>query len=1000
MNWQTKATQTVEKIYAEFLEEIIKAQVLKNRCTRGSEFGRELNEKEKKQISQGELHDPRIVRLMSISGKGGGKTAEEIKQYGVYHNVTLLDHLLSVVRGSLMLAALDWLSRNPDMDTALLERKLYVMAIVAFMHDLDKDLREQRIKDIESVTDEQVAERMTTYGINTFLNAKIQFEFKPEQLLYLIDKVESQQANRRLPAEMPPHFTDGALPLYVRMADKLDGAWLLMDYRDRDAHKQKTRIDRVLDWLKTDKSCIRSELLRNVFDNLDHTQVIDIFDPHHPFLLDELQRHLSAASRDIVGIPPLFEVHHDGRLVMLFLTDAKQIETIKAQGIEYLCDRLPFNLDLFIGSRDEEIYLVNQQPNHTQLNTFISEKLIEEKLKKLFRVKSSYKGLIDERLYDLLDDYRLSPIFQEKILGQTMMLYASTQSMINKTRLQLKKAAHLILLLNLGLQLKPKSKDGIPNYEEREKQLLQLIQQPRPPWIAEQVIHGHSRRVITGLWALTVAIEDRTVEQNIWGENGLLQVWLEGTETQKGFNQFMAGEDNSVITAVTTHFGQLFSGKLITASNENDQGRCLFTDQPVPFENRIESKMGLKKIGINANAFSGRDYRPEDLDFAAGHNNISLISYAEYKLRADMHSQSQRSNQELDLPTLIYSPATIGLFGGLGLPIDKSINQMSLEQLSEFEVSKSSITGTELYIERYRITRLEYIPSKAKEQIEQLKKLLTATLRIGRPIHIFRGLPSVNPAFFYYDAIPAFLAWLISDTKEPVRELRLEQIPVVLQRLELAELLIKTFGYGYNAVELYAQPQTRFKGICRAWCALAAKHGLIGQRLLEEYDNYFSDGELNMNENVQLEDGVMVKLGKAAAMIQKYPKNGWEASNNEQTIVFKICMDGLEQALKVPKPQKDRLSLVNGIADQLMQILDRRNLVAASEHRERKTFADACLAVAEIFVKDFWQDVMNERFPSQDNLRILASIYRMSFMRRAKKQKTNETEETQTETLS
>jgi len=936
------ATRIAETVYKDFLEKVVKNHVINNRCTSQDEHGRELSEKEKNLIQQGKMHDSRVVRLMSISGKGGTQ-----KRYAKSYNVTLLDHLLSVTRGSLMLASLDWLSRNPDMEHDFIKRKLYVMVVVAFMHDIDKDLCIPRISDVSTVTDQDVEERMKRYGIVEFLDT-VNVKLEPDKLLYLIDKVESLQANRRLPKELPPRFMDGTLSLYVRLADKLDGIWL------------SEGIEGVLDRLKKDRSCIRSDFLRS-------SHVIDLFDPHHPFLMDELQRRLSAFCRRITHCPPLIEIHHDGRLLMLMLADEQQLKIIKEQAIQDLCDSLPFSLDLFVAPRGEP-YLLNEKPSHARLCDFIF-KLKQEKLQSLFRVKTAYKELIKEPLYDLLDDFGLSPVYPKKLSGKTMTLYASQADMTEKAKQRLKKVAHAVLLLNL--LLKTKAKDGIPNYDERENAFLACIPEPRPEWIVE-IKDGNSRRILTALWA--IAIDNKEVDKAIWGKEGLLKQWLEGTEDgKKGFNQFIMAEGDTVIKGVEKYYRQLFSAQRIQV--EDADGRCLFTDQPVALKNRIEDKMGLGKIGIKATAFSGRDNRPESLDLNSGHTNMSPISMAEYKLRVQVHENTPQGKRKIEAATLIYSPATVGLFGGLAMDIDQDMNVMSLQALSEFDVKRSNIIGMEHYTGRYRISRLEYLPGKTAEQVSQLHRLLKATLRIGRPIHVFRGLPTANRAFFYYDAMPRLLADLVGKN-----ELRLEQIPPAIKRLEMAKLLLDTWGYGYNALQLYANPKTRFKGICFAWCGLHEKSRFIASRLELEYETYFDGGK---KMTVTEEDGVMVKLGRAAATIQAFPRKGFNASKSEQTMVFDICLGVFSEAFKLPKPQIDNSSLINGIAERLEIMLDRRDLVAAGKYRSG-SFQAACIEVATLFIEEFWIGVMNKHFPSQDNLRFLKSVYRMSFMRRNK----------------
>ncbi|MEZ5592725.1 MAG: hypothetical protein R3F53_19300 [Gammaproteobacteria bacterium] len=135
---------------------------------------------------------------------------------------------------------------------------------------------------------------MQRYGIDKYLQ-HAGIELTSGQLLYLIDKVEAQQSNRRLPEILPDAYADGTLPLYVRLADKLDGVFF---DGDPDKPANEKGIDGVLKRLSEDRSCIRSEELRRLFTA---GRVVDIYDPHHPFLLDELQQQLALCSRDLVG---------------------------------------------------------------------------------------------------------------------------------------------------------------------------------------------------------------------------------------------------------------------------------------------------------------------------------------------------------------------------------------------------------------------------------------------------------------------------------------------------------------------------------------------------------------------------------------------------------------------------------------------------------------------------------------------------------------------------
>ena len=350
------------------------------------------------------------------------------------------------------------------------------------------------------------------------------------------------------------------------------------------------------------------------------------------------------------------------------------------------------------------------------------------------------------------------------------------------------------------------------------------------------------------------------------------------------------------------------------------------------------------------------------------------VSIAEYKLRAQIHATM--SGKPDGIPTLISSPSTNGLFGGLGLRSDQAMAALSLYDLSRLDVKKGNVyQGTEIYSGRYRMARFERIADKTSVQIDQLRMLLQACRRLGRPIHVFRGLPTSQRAFFHYDAMPRLLADLIGGNS-----LRLERIPNALEQLQLAQILLETPGLGYDVLMRYANPHTRFGTLCLAWCHLhdelkktnSTRAGGV-RFVLTELEHSFDKPleEYTMSE----QDGTLVRLGKAAARIQRRPQS--QAAINEETLVFKLCLDSAERARTCH--QTDRASLINGIASEL-EIILRKGKAAGRDHRDNKTLQEGCMEVATLFVDKIWNEILKGRSPTQSTRRILSSIYRMSFL--------------------
>ena len=124
-------------------------------------------------------------------------------------------------------------------------------------------------------------------------------------------------------------------------------------------------------------------------------------------------------------------------------------------------------------------------------------------------------------------------------------------------------------------------------------------------------------------------------------------------------------------------------------------------------------------------------------------------------------------------------------------------------------------------------------------------------------------------------------------------------------------------------------------------------------------------------------DGALVRFGVAAAGIQQNP--GGRASTSEELLVFKLCLEAVNQARR--NDQDDEKSLVYAVAGELETNLVRKQKAAAKKWRDEKNLIDGCFNVAELFVKEVWLGVLKGKAPSQKSRRVLSSIYRMAFLK-------------------
>lgn len=936
-NWMETAVSAAREVYGALLEEVVERHVIKDR--EDVPLGKERKQK----LEKGLIAHPNVVRLLTISGKGGFAAANggDENPHARFYNITLLDHLLSTARGATVFAAFEWLSQNPGMDTTILKRRLRVIAAVAFLHDLDKDLGLLRNTPL---TDEMVRGAMDRYGLDPFL-AVADVVLQPDQMRYLIEKAEATQAHRHPPKVLPPRELE-SLPLFVRLADQLDGIWCLDD-------PVNGGLTGVLKRIASEECVLKSGFLRS-------WKPVRLFDPHHPFLLDELQRHLSyAAAR--AGVPPLIETHRDGELFMLLHEQSADAAIERA--VKRLCQNLPFQLEMKVSNRGIPS-LYNKSPTHGELAGSIKT-LNRRDLSELFKIRTPLVPQVMEPLDDLLAGHGVAPRWPKSMRASLVSLYNTFEDRDEGIKEVLCEAAHLTLLLNLKVDAG--SKSGIPDYNNREQAVLNLLPEGPPDWIAKIGRHipdapDQSRRTLTALWVTALARQDRELWEAVWGDSGLLKCWLEGESGKLGMRQYITGRGAQVASGLERRLTQLLAGRRVAPEDESANGHCIFTGEPAPSDEPIDQALGL--YGVKVSAFSGREGRPERITSERAHTIVSAVSVGEHKIRANVHEEL--GGKEDGVPSLISSPTTSGLFGGLALTDDESIPAMSVYDITRLEIKKGHIIKeTDIHRNRFRIARFEGMPEKLADQVKKLQVLLKACRRIGRPLHIFRGLPTPEKSYFFYDAMPRALVELLG-----MKALRLEQIPTALKHLKLAQLLLEGQGLGYDAFRRYTDPQTRFGALCLAWCQLRDK-GKVSRDVLSDFESEYRSykEENNMSE----QDGALVRFGLAAAGIQGRPSP--EASANEELMVLKVAMDAVTAARRLG--QMDEASLVCAVAGELETNLTRRGktwLDHSGALRKR------CVEVAELFVKEVWLGALKGKTPGQNDRRVMASIYRMAFV--------------------
>ena len=960
------AHQTAVEVYGAFLDECVVSRVIEDRTGPERKTSNTKNNK----------IDGRPVRLVTISGKGGYSTDPGLaKRWGHSDNISLLDHLLSVARGALMFWLADALRPWADEEhVAEIEWLAYAVVCIAFLHDIDKDLGLPRGKEID-VTD--VEERMHRYGIGKFLTSR-HICISPAAMLNYIEEVEGTQAARS-PAAPDYDRRISATCRYVELADKLEGGFtsggvdgLLSELHNRNALFPVLQDSELGEWEK-----------------------VEIHDHLHTFLLDRFQRALSETCRGITGHSPLIETVHDGQL--LSLIPQERADEVKRGALDSFLGDLPYGLRFAV--------------NNKLACEFVGGAALWGACRDVMKPRSDWGKFVN--LLALPRDFARAHYREVDELFEAAGMVTSWSSLdadapgatvkpalnhpegeagdLVDSDLKDMEPAHAVALLTITLNHKDASaKMAAPDADYRERELVEYLwsKGKEPPPVIASVPQGdaRTRRILLALWTIgeiwQLSEEDLDDAQEmldaILGQEGLVGLWLEGDGGRVGLSHQIEDTSGDISNALRERFSAYLSRSPVRPFDAGAPAKhCILCNEPVAAERRINS--ASRAHGIKVSAFSGRDGRNDHLASPSGDTHLCLVCLAELQLRQKAQSDFKGGK---DLPPLISSPVTVGLFGGLAFERENTEVSMGLFDLNRLEIKKGAVyRGLDCHIRRIRVARLETLPNRDAELVTHLHLVLRAIRRLGRPIHIFRGAPSRHPAIFYSDALPAWLERLLGGDS-----LRIEQIPEAISKLGLFEKLANANGLGVGWAKQLADPDTELGALCVAWALAVDRRGdekkdhawaLIEKetrkRALELIQN--TGGE---PVNLRGSQDPLIQLAWLASRIQK--RIGIGASTNEQLLCWKAALDFYPSTLR--SITQDRDALVLGLAGTLYEKLTSgKGNQGANEHRDNQPLDQACIDFATHFADTVWPKVFRSKEPTSQEQRRAAAIYRFALLK-------------------
>lgn len=935
-------TETSKALFEDFLERVVRAHVFSD--TERARANGPLTEKSAKDVTSGRRIDDRVPYLMTVSGKGGYVSGPGFATRAAYRNITLLDHLISVARGAAVFAEIDLRASGV---ISGLEPRIALIIATGFLHDADKMLGMSRL---EELTPDHVEGLMSRYGVHTYLEAN-GAPVSADDMLTRINAVEMTRSDILRPGMRLLSSQERGDMSYVRLADRLDGHFL-------DSRKCPEAMVAELQGF----GGFRSDALRQGWRKI-HMRA-----PHTPFLLANFQLGLSAATRSVFGMPPLIETLHDGELLAI-IPEANSDRVIEAA----ITDAVrPFSLKMrpdtnARGSRD----ILDGRGDAADLIDVLANNP-RDAAKALFVQVDHLQGSGDLRplIDEMAAPFGLLPDFGglAKFAGKHYQPWPDRGSDAEGAWLRPRAAA-----IAIGLGCTEPADKGLaaqtPDAAQREGELIRLLTgygHEAPDWF--EGLGKLSRQTLLGVLAAGLAASDPDLEADLLDRGGLLDLWLVGDGAGRaGLTDKIGDPGAEMAEAAKGWFRSLIGGGFTWADETILEGRCHFTNVPVRLTDKIDGKSGLD--GVKVSAFSGREGRPESHTSSKSQTLVSPIAFAEHRLRTLQGEGAGFGN----VPAYISSPSSLGLFASLQLRDERSfleLNQFDLMRLEE-KGGKRPVPVTDMYGQRIFFARHFAIPERQVEIVQQIRMMMRSALRMGRPVHVFRGLPSPQNAFFHIDAAPDLIRRAIGGGS-----LRIEQIPAAIELLELVEQLADMNQIGPEVALRFADPETRFGAACEALVALdrlpedkqKQKSGLRWR-----LTNITRDKEIIMSQN----ENVLIAFAQAMAGIQEAPRR--DTSNNVKTMGLRIAIEAVEESRnKIHQTGRD--SLILAVAGMMQNEFQRAGRVNWIGKPQGSPFpAHRVMAAATLFVDEVWPKAFSCLPPASKARRIATAIYQVAF---------------------
>ncbi len=889
-----------------------------------------ISDKQKTLIEQDRRYDVRPLRWASLSAKGDSHHLESL-------NISLADHVLSVARGGAFFAAIRQKSRMVDQEQQSLTQVAALAFVIGLLHDLDKAYG-QPGKEIQV---SHVEKAIVDLNIQKFL-AVFSLSHTAQELLKGIELVEDRSAGRGA----------GVYPIEPDRRNQLIRAAACVKFADAMESRVSSgdpegMADRLVDFLQD-----LAKADADTSSGLQGWEVFNLYDGHHAFIMEMFLDRIIKASIDLTGAPPLLSMYHDGRLLTILWSDQKQ--SILEQAIEGLLSKMPFTFSVLVNARGGMDFGGRPLQAWQEVVDFVYKKTAtwtaDPGLPRVLLLPKSVAKAHEVEILKLMQDAQV--VAKWKPTEQQVFLLSEIEPGTEQE-------ASLVVACALALGIEVDKKTGILPQNLRFKELSVHIKVPA--WI-ESLEDSQSKKTLLALLAVAESYQDPAKQEALFGEEGFFVQLVQGTPTSPGVFSAIPETSTRLLAGLRQHLTALMNGTVLGKDTLDPDISCFISGLPAPRSSEVS--LGSMVYAIKVSAFSYRTGRPENRFSSESGTFLSPISEAEYKLRSDRARKLNR--REGSLPVKVFSPSYSGLFGGV---VSGHEQELSIWDLARIPVNETQLNFPDPYERALHLSRFEEMPRKLGDRLSVIRLMLKAILRTGRPLHVFQGMPIPHRAIFYYDALDPEISMLLG-----TQELRLDQLPMALKRLQLAEGLVESnlvvvlkqlTGYGVAAGHL------ELGGLALAIEKLQEKSTLAAASAVAK-DLFHKELQMSSSQTQPLHP--LVKLSQMAPSIQRRPS--YQASNSEKERLLRICLEALDEAASLKIALNDAQTLQAFVAGQLRQKLDRRPAYSAATSRApQQTLAQAIDAFAETFVKEVVSGVFHHKNPSNETRSRAFALY-------------------------